>query len=151
MVCCFFGHKDAPTSIAPALETTIEYLIQERDVEEFLVGNHGNFDSLVYRVLKKVNLVYPHITYHVVLAYMPKESTEPSNYEYSETLLPEGIEKVPPKFAISWRNKWMVREPDICVCYVKHSWGGAAQYVDYAKKHVKEVFNLYDGVSRFNY
>lgn len=143
MVCCFFGHKDTPASIAHALETVIEYLIQERDVDEFLVGNHGNFDSMVYRVLKGAITVRPHITYHVVLAYMPKESAESSLYEYRETLLPEGIEKVPPKFAISWRNKWMIREADICVCYVKHSWGGAAQYMEYAKKHAKEVVNLY--------
>lgn len=143
MVCCFFGHKDAPASIAPSLETVVEYMIRERNADEFLVGNQGNFDSMVYRVLKKVNIVYPHITYHVVLAYMPKENTVRQFYEYGETLLPEGIENVPPKFAISLRNKWMVREADICICYVKHSWGGAAQYMEYAKKHAKEVVNLY--------
>lgn len=46
MVCCFFGHKDTPASITHALETVIEYLMQERDVDEFLVGNHGNFWEL---------------------------------------------------------------------------------------------------------
>ena len=68
---------------------------------------------------------------------------EPSLHEYGATLLTEGIEKVPPKFAISWRNTWVIREADICVCYVKHSWGGAAQYMEYAKKHAKGVVNLY--------
>ena len=28
------------------------------------------------------------------------------------TLLPEGIENVPPRFAISWRNKWMLERSD---------------------------------------
>ena len=82
MVCRFFGHKDAPASIAPALENDIKYLIQERDVDEFLIGNHGNFDSMAYCVLKGSITNHPHITFHVVLAYMPKESAEPSFYEY---------------------------------------------------------------------
>ena len=130
MVCRFFGHKDAPASIAPALENDIKYLIQERDVDEFLIGNHGNFDSMAYCVLKGSITNHPHITFHVVLAYMPKESAEPSFYEYWGPPLSEEIEKVPPKVAISWRNKWMVRETDICVYNVKHSWGGAAQYME---------------------
>lgn len=58
MVCCFFGHKDTPASIAPSLETVVEYIIRERNADEFLVENQSDFDSMVYRVLKKVNVVF---------------------------------------------------------------------------------------------
>ena len=142
MACCFFGHKDTPASIVPTLGAMVDYLIQERNVTEFLVGNQGSFDRMVYHSLKEASSRYPHITYHVVLAYMPE--AELPIYENGETFLPEGIENVPPKYAISWRNKWMVREADICVCYVTHSWGGAAQYVKYAKNQGKEVINLHN-------
>ena len=70
---------------------------------------------------------YFDISYNVVLAYMPaKASAECFPYQYEETILPDGIESVPPRFAISWRNKWMIKEADIVVCYITHSWGGAA-------------------------
>lgn len=142
MVCCFFGHKETPASIAAELGKVIDYLIRERNVDEFLVGNQGAFDCMVYRTLREARKRYLHISYHVVLAYLP--NADSCLCEYSETYFPEGIENVPPRFAISWRNKWMVRESDICVCYLSHSWGGAAKGVDYAKKLKKEVINLFE-------
>lgn len=56
-----------------ALEIVVAYDIQERDVDVLLIGNHGNFDSICNRVLEK-RMPCTHITYHVLLAYMPKES-----------------------------------------------------------------------------
>ena len=51
------------------------------------------------------------IQYQVVLAYLPKERRE---YEDgSDTLYPEGIETVHPKFAITWRNRYMIDSADI--------------------------------------
>lgn len=73
--------------------------------------------------------------YNVVLAYMPSVgSAEWNPYEYGETMLLEGIEVVHPRYAISWRNKWMVNESDIVVCYINRSWGCAAKYVEMATK-----------------
>lgn len=142
MVCCSFGHKDVPASVFSALEHTVEDLIQNAGVNEFLVGNQGSFDGMVHRVLKKAKSKYPSITYHVVLAYMPKEKDKYQLYEYGETLLPVGIESIHPKFAISWRNKWMIRKSDVVVCYVNHSWGGAAQFVEYARRQGKPIINI---------
>lgn len=78
----------------------------------------------------------------VILAYMPGEKQEYEFYDPTETFLPEGIESAPKRFATSWRNKWMVRESQVVVCYITHSWGGAAQFVEYAEKQGKEIINL---------
>lgn len=142
MVCSFFGHGDASEQVYPALRETIEELIMKRGAANFLVGTHGNFDSMVLKALREMKKKYPDIIYNVVLAYMPAEKQEYELYHYSETLLPEGIETVPKRFAISWRNKWMARECDVVVCYITHSWGGAAQFVKYAKNQGKEIINL---------
>ena len=76
--------------------------------------------------------------YNVVLAYMSSVgSAERNPYEYGETMLPERIEVVHPRNAISWRNKWMVNESDIVVCYINRSWGGTAKYVEMATKKGK--------------
>ena len=69
MVCCLFGHKETPASVAAELGKGIDHLIQERGVDEFLVGNQGAFDRMVHRALREARNRYPHISYHVVLAY----------------------------------------------------------------------------------
>lgn len=80
--------------------------------------------------------------YAVVLAYMPSERSTPT--DTSDTMLPEGIELVHPRYAISWRNNWMLQQSDIVVAYVTHSWGGAAQYMKKAIRSGKTVINLFD-------
>ena len=142
MVCSFFGHKDAPYSLYPKIKEYTEKLILQHNIESFMVGNQGGFDSMVLKALRELKQTYSHICYNVVLAYMPTQKQECELYDPSETFLPEGIETVPKRFAISWRNKWMVRESDVILCYITHSWGGAAQYVEYAKRQGKEVINL---------
>ena len=75
---------------------------------------------------------------------MPREKKECDYTDYSDTMLPEGIENVPPRFAISWRNKWMLKQADMVITYITHSWGGAAQFADLAKRQRKQVINIAD-------
>lgn len=142
MTCTFFGHRDAPSKIEGTIRETIERLILE-GVTCFYVGNNGNFDSMVHRQLKQLREKYPHIRYYVVLAYMPTEQSEFDVTDYSETIYPEGLESVPPRFAISKRNRWMVEKSDIVVTYVKYSTGGAAQAKKLAERKGKRVINLF--------
>ncbi len=137
MTCTFFGHRDCPDSVRLRLRETLMRLITEASVDCFLVGNQGNFDALVYSVLCELRNIYPHITVTVVLAYMPTE--EIANKYGSDTILPEGIETVPKRYAISWRNKWMIEQAEYVVTYVTRSFGGAAKFAEDAKKRDKTV------------
>ena len=139
MICTFFGHKDTPKEIEPILRSTLIDLIENKNVNVFYVGNNGSYDTMVRRQLEGLSQTYP-ITYSVVLAYLP---TKKSEYEdYTNTILPEGIETAPKRFAISYRNKWMIQQSDIVVTYVTHGFGGAAQFKDMAKKLGKTVIEL---------
>lgn len=139
MTVTFFGHKDTPKNIEPTLQTTLVDLIENHDATEFYVGNNGNFDTMVRRQLEALSQTYP-ITYSVVLAYIP---TKKSEYDsFTNTLLPEGIEATPKRFAISYRNKWMVEQSDVVVTYVTHSFGGAAQFKALAERQGKTVIEL---------
>ena len=142
--CIFFGHSNCPSGIAPFLEETITKAILEDSATMFYVGNQGQFDSMARKALKRITLKYPQVNYAVVLAYMPNEKKECGHTDYSDTMLPEGIENVPPRFAISWRNKWMLKQADIVITYITHSWGGAAQFADLAKRQHKQVLNIAD-------
>ena len=139
MTVTFFGHKDTPKEIEPTLRTTLVDLIENHGATEFYVGNNGSFDTMVRRQLEALSHTYP-ITYSVVLAYL---STKKSEYDdFTNTILPEGIETVPKRFAISFRNKWMVEQSDVVVTYVTHSFGGAAQFKALAQRQGKMVIEL---------
>lgn len=138
--CTFFGHHDCPEYIRPKLRETIIDLILNENVDMFYVGNHGHFDSMVRSILRELQTAYPQIGYAIVLAYMPGKHSEGENY--SDTMLPEGIERAPKRFAISWRNNWMLEHSDFVVAYVTHSWGGAAQFVEKAEKCGRKVIQL---------
>lgn len=142
MTCCFFGHKDAPSSIYSKLEEAVEKLIIKDSVSSFLVGNQGHFDGMALDVLRKLQVKYPHINYNIVLAYMPGEKGDWNLFDFNETMLPEGIEGIHPRYAISWRNKWMINESEYVICYITHSWGGAAKYVEMATKKKKRIINI---------
>lgn len=137
-VCTFFGHRNCPSSIQLKLKATLIDLIETHAVHTFYVGNHGAFDSLVRSTLQELTQSYPKIRYTVVLAYLPTKQTD---FPY-ETLLPNGIENVPKSFAISFRNKWMLKQSDFVVTYITHSWGGAAQFAELAEKQKKTVIHL---------
>lgn len=139
VVCTFFGHRDTPDTVRPYLETAIERLILEENVPCFYVGNHGAFDRIVYSVLLQLREKYRHIRITVVLAYMP--SSNDALYG-EDSLLPEGIEMVPKRFAIDYRNKWMLRRADYVIAYITRSFGGAARYVNKAKQQNKRVIEL---------
>ena len=57
-------------------------------------------------------------------------------------MYPEGIETVPKRFAISWRNKWMIQKSDYVITYIVYSWGGAAKFADLSKRVNKIVINI---------
>lgn len=140
-VCTFFGHRDCIGLRKQRLEEAIEDLIRNHDVDLFYVGNEGQFDALVHWVLFAMKKKYPHIRYAVVLAYPPKNIP---GEDYSDTMLPEGIEAVHPRYAIIWRNRWMLQRADYVISYVTHFWGGARKFAAEADRKGKEVINLAD-------
>lgn len=140
MVVSFFGHKDTPSTVKPFLEQTVQRLIEENEDITFLVGTHGAFDLMAQSVLKQAVERYSRIICYIVLAYVPI-SGNAERYALP-TLVPEGIESVPKRFAITFRNNYMVRECDTVICYITHDWGGAAQFVEKAEKKGKTVINL---------
>ena len=135
--CTFFGHRDTPQSVKPLLQTVLCDLI-EQGVDRFYVGNQGNFDAMAAALLKELEQSRG-IRFEIVLAYLPKERDP---FFETHSILPEGIENVPPRFAIEYRNKWMIDHSDIVITYVRRSFGGAAKFKTLATKKNKTVIEL---------
>lgn len=139
--CTFFGHKDAPKEIEPALRSALIDLIENKNVLKFYVSNHGNFDFMARRCLIELKGKYP-IDYAVALAYLPCKKGDFEEDGADDTILPDGIEEVPRKFAILYRNNWMLERADYVIAYVKCTVGGAAQFKAAAERKKKTVINL---------
>ncbi len=137
----FFGHRDTPYSIAPILEHTIRGFIESNEDITFYVGTHGNFDGIVRKTLEKLSTECP-LSYYIVPAYLPK-SKYGDPYQGLPTIYPEGLELASPKYAIPYRNKWMLNESNIVICYIAHEFGNAARFVEQARSKGKTIINLY--------
>lgn len=145
MNCCFFGHSNCPDNIRQKLKDEIIKMVGGPESVFFYVGHQGHFDGMVRSVMKELIKEGMKVNYSVVLAYMPGERYEfDSPDEYKDTMFPEGLENVHPKFAISWRNNWMIGESDKVICYVRYRTGGAFQFVEKARRKGKEIINLAD-------
>ena len=114
---------------------------------DFYLGGYGNFDSFAKRCAKRYQQKHTNAKVIFVTPYLSKWLDDRKDYiekEYDEILYPE-LEHTPPKYAISKRNEWMVRQSDYVFVYVKTHFGGAYNALLYAAKHNKPYTNLYLG------
>ena len=136
--CTFFGHRDCPSSIKEKLYEEIEQLNSHHGVDTFYIGTQGSFDRMAYAALVELRHRYSHIKVYRVLAYMPK----PDDTDTADTIVPEGVENAYPRYAIVHRNNWMIDHSDYVIAYVTHTFGGAYQAVERAKKKGKITIQI---------
>lgn len=141
--CTFFGHRDTKSyQIEKSIIAIITDLITNHDVNNFYVGNNGSYDKAVYKILYELKKsIFPKINIYLVLAYLPKKD-EFDLTDYSNSIYPEGIEKVPPRFAIEYRNKFMIENSKYVITYVKRQTGGASKFKELALKKQKTVIEI---------
>lgn len=112
---------------------------------DFYLGGYGDFDRFAYVCCKKYKESHPKVSLIFITPYMTVEyqrnHLEEKRKEYDGIIYPE-IEGKPLKYAILYRNKWMVEKSDYIVCAIFHAWGGAYQSYRYAKRKRKPIFNI---------
>ena len=140
-ICCFFGHRKLYTDISKKIKKEIEHLILNNNVKMFYVGNNGDFDMAVIKILGRLSERYD-INYNIVLAYLPTRPKKEYSYDISKTIYPEGIENTLKRFAISWRNNWMIDHSDYIISYIPYSYGGAYKYTEIARLKGKQIIDL---------
>ena len=139
-LCTFLGHGECYGLDKAVLRDAIEDLIKQ-GVTEFLVGNHGQFDGMVFSCLQDLSKAYPEISYSVALAYLPTRKEDYDMYQ-GHSFYPEGLEFGLARFAIERRNCYLIDSADTCLCYINHTFGGAYKFARMAKNHGLRVINL---------
>lgn len=135
MTCTFFGHRDAPDKAEAQLKAVLIELIENEKSDLFLVGNNGRFDAMVYRLLRTLSEQYK-IKYFVVSAYINEK------IHYENSIVADGCETVPPRFATLYRNRWMLRRADTVITFAEHPSSGAGKLKALAEKQGKRVINI---------
>ena len=143
MICTFFGHRDAPDNIRNLLKSTVLTLINKNGVKKFYIGNNGNFDFLAQSILEEVVKSETSVEYFIVISTLGEKVVFGNR---NNTLFPEGLETALPKFAISKRNDWLIKNADFAITYVRNSYSNAYKLATKAKKKGLTVINLYDQI-----
>ena len=141
-----FGHRDfCPTKeIEEKLYSLLNNLIRSKEYLEIYIGRNGEFDvfaaSVVKRFQKEVGAERNCLT--LILPYTVKDIDYYEKY-YDDIIIPDRVTNAYPKFAITKRNRWMVENCDLLVCFVKHNNGGAYKAMKYAEKLERKIINLF--------
>lgn len=141
----FFGHRDFNDHrrIEGTLFQTIRDLLISKAFVEFYIGRNGEFDRFCASVIKRVQdaMGKENSELILVLPYTDKDIEYYEKY-YDDVMIPETIEKTHPKGAIGKRNRWMIENSDLLICYVDKQEGGAYTALNFAKKNDKKIVNL---------
>ena len=141
MIVSFFGHSNfsPKKSDMERLLEVLENQIQGQDVE-FFVGDYGNFDYFSYEVAREYQKKHSNSKVVFVTAYLNSQRHTEYAKKCDESIYPD-IEKVPLRFAIIERNKWVVKKSDFIVFYFVVA-GGTSNTYYYAKQMGKNFYNL---------
>ena len=142
--CFFIGHREADERLLPILTAAIERLITEEQVSFFYVGGYGGFDRIAATAVKRMKLQHPEITLMLVLPYHPAERPIETPYGFDGTYYPEGLEKVPRRYAIVRANEIMVKQSDWLISYVRHGASNSSRILEYARKQGTACININD-------
>ena len=148
MIIMFCGHSRF--SKKEEYEQKILNFLEEKvgnGFADFYLGGYGEFDNFAYECCKKykethrnVSLIF--ITPYITVEYQ-KNHLQYGKMVYDEIIYPE-IEDKPLRFAISYRNQWMVEKADYVICGIDREWGGAYKTYQYAKRKNKYIYNITD-------
>lgn len=138
-ICTFFGHRDAPDALSGALSAAIAAQLRQNRQTDFYIGSDGNFDRLARLTLRPLLHQYPDAHLYRILAYLPPSRAAADG---DALLYPEGLERVPRRFAIAHRNRWMAQQADCVIGYVCRPFGGAYTAFRYAARLGRDCVNL---------
>lgn len=138
----FFGHADF-TETPSVRDEAFALLDKIADGREpfFLLGEHGGFDRFAYRICDQYRKEHPGVQVGCVIPYA-WQGDRASEYGRFDQIIYPPIERAPLRYAITYRNRWMVEKADVVIGYVNCRLGGAYQALLLAKRKKKALYNL---------
>lgn len=149
--CCFSGHRRIPLGKVRTIERRLEKTIIDLIDQGFLYFGAGGalgFDTLAAKTVLKLREVHPEIKLILVLPC----KTQASLWSQADKRTYEEIKSQADKIVyisdeytrgcMYERNRHLVDNSSICVCYLTKDSGGTAYTVKYARKKGVQIINL---------
>lgn len=146
MIVTFCGHSDfiGTKEYEEKLLSVLEKAVGNKPAQMYL-GGYGGFDEFAFNCCKKYKENHPEVSLIFVTPYLTLEYQK-NNLEYKKALyyyiLYPPIENIPMRFAIIYRNRYMVDSADFIIAYINHTFGGAYRTFKYAVQKNKLISNI---------
>ncbi len=143
MIVAFCGHSTY-TQHADDDEKILDILENKAHDEcvEFYLGEYGFFDNFAYECAKKFQRAHPQSKLIFVTPYPLNEKNSQDKKDRFDLIVYPALESVPPRYAIVYRNRWMVEQADLIIAYITHAYGGAYTMYRHALRKKKEIYNI---------
>lgn len=149
--CCFTGHRNIPTDqyqrIAEETEKAIEKLIKQGYLLFFAGGALG-LDTIAEKAVLNLKKKYPDI--YLVLALPCLTQADKWSDEDKETYekIKAGADIIVyvsqsyTRYCMYERNRFLVDNSSVCICYLTQNSGGTVYTVNYAEKNSLTILNI---------
>ena len=145
----FIGHRNVyyEGKISKRLKAAVEERIKN-GCKSFIMGTHGDFDSLALSVCKEARKTYRDIDIEVVLTSYhtveQKDELHSMPYADVETFMYD-VDNTHFKRRIIVSNRKMIDECDTLICYVdeRQYRSGAKKAMNYAKRNGVKIINIF--------
>lgn len=151
--CCFSGHRKIPseslTDIYRKLKETLIFYI-DQGYRYFGAGGALGFDTLAAQTVLHLKQRYPQIKLILVLPCKDQASRwsvqDLKEYERIKALADKVVYTSEHYYAgcMQKRNRHLVDNSSLCICYLAQSSGGTAYTVNYAKAQGLTIVNLHN-------
>lgn len=149
--CCFTGHRRLPENqrddIAKRLEDTVVSLIQSGYLY-FGAGGALGFDTVCALAVLRLRQRYPKIKLILVLPCVSQADKWRSEDATVYQKIMRQADKVVytsqeyTRDCMFKRNRHLVDNSSVCICYLEKASGGTAYTVEYARKRGLQIINL---------
>lgn len=149
--CCFTGHREIPEKDLAGVQARLEQTIiklYERGVIYYGSGGALGFDTLAAETVLRLRESYPKL--RLILVLPCKDQTR--RWRAEDVAKYEDILQMADKVVYTGenytrgcmhtRNRHLVDESSVCVCYQTKDNGGTAYTVGYANDHGLDVINV---------
>ena len=146
MIVAFFGHSSFLNAreIDCRLCAIFKSFCDEEKIELYF-GGYGAFDLIAYNCAKKYYNDNKKASFYFITPYItPSYNKNVLNHlksNYDGIIYPP-IESAPPRYAISYRNKWIAETADVIIVGVDREYGGAYAACKHAKRKRKRIINV---------
>jgi uncharacterized phage-like protein YoqJ len=149
--CCFTGHREIPEDVTEQLVSRVTAKINDlyaRGVTTFLTGGAVGFDTLAAQAVIRCRDAGMDIRLTLVIPCQDQAS----RWKQEDIAIYERVKELANDIVclsehyyrgcMQRRNRYLVDNSDICVCYLTKGSGGTAYTVKYAETKGKPVYNL---------